>query len=287
MKTVIIPNLTRKNAFEITCAVMKQLQELQISFFISAELKSVFSDISDEHFVQDEKLIDLCDIVISVGGDGSMIHTAKLAAVKGKRILGVNAGHLAYLCGVDADELQMLKCLVTGEYETEERMLLRADLYENGAFVSGGICVNDLVVSRGMNNMSLADIEVRSSGHLIADYIADGVIVSTPTGSTAYSLAAGGPIAEPTLEGMLLTPICPHQLNLRPFIFRADTVLELSCGKRRENNVLVASYDGEPPITLTENSVLKVTKADIKAEFIKIKPINFVDVLNVKMAFNR
>ncbi len=287
MTVAVIPNLTRRNAFDITLNVCKELDLLQIDYLFSDSLRDIFKDVKNARFAAEEQLTDVCDFVISVGGDGSMIHAAKMAAVKGKRILGINAGHLAYLCGVDADELQMLRCLVTGEYEVEERMLLRADLYEGDELITSGICVNDLVVSRGMNNMSLVDIEVRLSGQLIADYIADGVIVSTPTGSTAYTLAAGGPIAEPTLDAMLLTPICPHQLNLRPFIFRPDSVLELSCGKRRETGVLVASYDGEPPVTLNENSVLKVTKADIKAEFIKIKPINFVDVLNVKMSLNR
>ncbi|MBR3955212.1 MAG: NAD(+)/NADH kinase [Clostridia bacterium] len=287
MTVAIIPNLTRQNAFDITLNVCKELDLLQIGYLFSDSLQNTFKDVKNAQFLPESELTATCDFVISVGGDGSMIHAAKMAAVKGKRILGINAGHLAYLCGVDADELQMLRCLVTGEYEVEERMLLRADLYENDELVISGICVNDLVVSRGMNNMSLVDIEVRLSGQLIADYIADGVIVSTPTGSTAYTLAAGGPIADPTLDAMLLTPVCPHQLNLRPFIFRPDSVLELSCGKRRETGTLVASYDGEPPVTLNANSVLKITKADIKAEFIKIKPINFVDVLNVKMSLNR
>ena len=287
MTVAIIPNLTRQNAYDITLNVCNELDELNISYLFSDELYEIFKHINKATFLPEELLIDSCDIVISIGGDGSMIHAAKMAAVKGKKILGINAGHLAYLCGVDAEELQMLRCLVTGEYETEERMLLRADLFEGNKLIASGICVNDLVVSRGMNNMSLVDIEVRLSGQLIADYIADGVIVSTPTGSTAYTLAAGGPIAEPTLEAMLLTPVCPHQLNLRPFIFRPDSVLELSCGKRRETGALVASYDGEAPITLGADSVIKVTKADIKAEFIKIKPINFVDVLNVKMSLNR
>ncbi len=287
MTVALIPNLTRQNAFEITLQVCRELDLLQIGYLFSDSLQNVFGDVKNACFLSEDAVIDSCDLVISVGGDGSMIHAAKMAAVKGKRILGINAGHLAYLCGVDADELQMLHCLLTGEYEIEERMLLRADLYENDVLVTSGICVNDLVVSRGMNNMNLVDIEVRLAGQLIADYIADGVIVSTPTGSTAYTLAAGGPIAEPTLDAMLLTPVCPHQLNLRPFIFRPDSVLELSCGKRRETSTLVASYDGESPVTLHENSVIKVTKADIKAEFIKIKPINFVDVLNVKMSLNR
>ncbi len=287
MTVAILPNLTRHNAYDITLNVCKELDSLNIDYQFADSLQDTFNSLQKARFLPEAELIEFCDLVISIGGDGSMIHAAKIAAIKGKRILGINAGYLAYLCGVNADELQMLRCLDSGEYEVEERMLLRADLYENNLLIKSGICMNDLVVSRGMNNMSLVDIEVHLSGQLIADYIADGVIVSTPTGSTAYSLAAGGPIADPTLDAMLLTPICPHQLNLRPFIFRPDSVLELSCGKRRETGTLVASYDGEAPIMLHEGSVLKVTKAEIKAEFIKIKPINFVDVLNVKMALNR
>ncbi len=286
MKTAIIPNLTRKNAIEITSAVCKELKELGISFMFADRFESVFCNVENAVFVSESELLDAVDLVISIGGDGSMIHAAKQAAVKGKKILGINAGHLAYLCGIDADELSMLSCLLTDQYETDERMLLNVELIEDGHRVFSGICVNDLVVSRGVN-LNLVDIAVHSDGHLIADYIADGVIVSTPTGSTAYTLAAGGPIADPTLDAMLLTPICPHQLNLRPFIFRADSVLELSCGDRRETKELYASLDGDTPFMLKKNAVLKVTKADIKVNFVKIKPTNFVDVLNVKMAMNR
>lgn len=286
MKTAIIPNLTRQNAKEITVAVCNELVRLGISFLFSDAFENDFCNIPNAVFVAEEELLDAVEVVVSIGGDGSMIHAAKQAAVKGKKILGVNAGHLAYLCGIDADELSMLSCLKDGKYETDERMLLNVELIENGISVFSGICVNDLVVSRGVN-LNLVDISVRSDGQLIADYIADGVIVSTPTGSTAYTLAAGGPIADPTLEAMVVTPICPHQLNLRPFIFRPDSVLEFSCGERRETKELYASLDGEPPFVLRKNAVLKVTKADIKATFIKIKPTNFVDVLNVKMAMNR
>ena len=286
MKAAIIPNLTRDNALQITKNVCKELQLLNVECLLSVSLQEMFYDTINAVFLNDDQLIDECDLLISIGGDGSMIHAAKQAAVKGKRILGINAGQLAYLCGVDADELQMLDRLVTGDYEVEERMLLRVDRYDDGKFISSGFCVNDLVVSRGQD-MNLVDIEVNCSGQRIADYIADGVIVATPTGSTAYNLAAGGPIAEPTLEAMLLTPICPHQLNLRPYIFHADSVLELKQGTRRGSGKLFASFDGEKPFPLEQDSVLKITKAAIKVDFIKIKRVNFVDVLNVKMAFNR
>ncbi len=286
MKAAIIPNLTRENALDITKRVCVELNNLNVVCLLSDSINDYFSDSDKVVFLSDEQMIDECDLVISIGGDGSMIHAAKQAAVKGKRILGINAGQLAYLCGVDAYELQLLDRLVTGEYEVEERMLLRVDRYDGGKFISTGFCVNDLVVSRGQN-MNLVDIEVNCSGQHIADYIADGVIVSTATGSTAYNLAAGGPIAEPTLEAMILTPICPHQLNLRPYIFHAESVLELCCGKRRESWPLFASFDGETPFSLEKDTILRVTKSAIKVDFIKIKRVNFVDVLNAKMAFNR
>ena len=286
MKAAIIPNLTRENAHRITRKVCEKLQTLQFEILLPETQQAEWQQLTDVHFVPDEQLIACCDLVISVGGDGSMIHAAKQAAVLGKRILGINAGQLAYLCAVDADELDMLDRLVTGEFETEERMLLCVEHFDDGHLVSTDYCVNDLVVSRGQD-MRLVDIEVRCGGKRIADYIADGVIVSAPTGSTAYNLAAGGPIADPTLEAILLTPICPHQLTLRPYIFHADSVLELCYGTRRDGGLLFASLDGDHSFVLNKNAVLRVSKATIKAEFIKLKPVNFIDVLNVKMAFNR
>lgn len=286
MKAAIIPNLTREYALETTRKVCEELLSLRVICLLSDNMLAYIPQTDGIEFTSEEQLFDACDLIISIGGDGSMIHAAKQAAVKGKRILGINAGQLAYLCGVNSDELQVLNRLVSGEYEIEERMLLRVDRYDDGKFISSGFCVNDLVVSRGQD-MNLVDIQVNCNGQRIADYIADGVIVATPTGSTAYNLAAGGPIADPTLEAMLLTPICPHQLNLRPYIFHADSILELKLGSRRESGVLFASFDGEKPFSLSADTILRVTRAAIKVDFIKIKGVNFVDVLNDKMAFNR
>lgn len=286
MKIAIIPNLTRVKAKSVTENICKELSRLDIKYCFSEHLKNELDNISGALFEKSSELIKNSDMVISVGGDGSMLRAAKLAAEENKNILGVNAGNLAYLCGLDSNELSLLKELKNGSYTVQNRMMLDVECIRNGITEFSDTCINDVVFARG-KSFGLIDLSVKANGKPIADYSADGAIFATPTGSTAYSMSAGGPIVEPTLDAILLTPICPHSLIFRPFIFSPSTEFEITPKNVKDDNEIYFSCDGRDEIKIKKSSVIKVKKSQIKASFISIKSDNFIDVLNQKLEFKK
>lgn len=285
MKAAIIPNLTRTRARDISLKLISALDRAGIGALMSERMRTAFPGVNCK-FVPEETLYASADIVMPVGGDGSVIRAGKRAAACGKRILGVNAGNLAYLCGLDPEDLDLLPKLAAGEYSIQRRLLLSAEFYRDGILTGTELCLNDIVFCRG-ETIGMVDISVQADEKPIADYIADGVIFSTPTGSTAYSMAAGGPIMEPTLDAVLLTSICPHSLAFRPYIFGADTVFTVRGRERTEGVDVRWSCDGERTVTLQENETVKIRRASVHAEFISLKTDNFIDILNRKTLRNK
>lgn len=282
MKAAIIPNLTRDKALEVTYAVCRELEKNSIEYCFSSEIKEFIPDFSDCVFEEADSFIENADIVISVGGDGSMLRAAKLAANAGKNVLGINAGRLAYLCGLDADEIHLLSYLKSRKYTIQRRMMLSAKVFKNDELIYSAQCLNDAVFTRG-KSLRLIDLSVKTGGRDIADYLADGAIFATPTGSTAYSMSAGGAIVEPTIDAILLTPICPHSLAVRPFVFSGTSKFEISAKSNEDRNDVFLSCDGGEPVRITADCSVSIEKADITASFIAIKTDNFIDVLNKKL----
>lgn len=283
MKIAVIPNLTRHKAREVTLALCKELEKENIGYCFSDALKNELKEISGNHFENANDYIKNSDMVISVGGDGSMLRAAKLAASENKNVLGINAGRLAYLCGLDADELYLLSCLNEGRYTVQRRMMLDVTVEKNGEAIYSGACLNDAVFSRGAG-LRLIDLSVKTGGRDIADYLADGAIFATPTGSTAYSMSAGGSIIEPTLEAILLTPICPHSIAVRPYIFSGNAEFEVAIKPvDGETDSIFLFLDGSESVKIDKDCVVLIKKSDIPANFVSIKTDNFIDVLNKKL----
>lgn len=279
MKIALLPNLTRKNALKVSLEVCKKLDELNAYYMVKLEDRKLFEKTKAEFLSQDE-MISECDVIITVGGDGTIIHAAKA----GKPILGINAGRIAFMAGLESAELDMLKNLIDGNYENDRRMMLKADVCDSdGNVVKTCFCVNDVVVARGIQ-IKMEDISVEHNGRLINNYTADGVIISTPTGSTAYSLSAGGPVVDPQIESILLTPICTHSLFSRALIFKPDSVFRLYSPTSAE---LSLSCDGEDTVTVPGDHYVLVTKAEIYGDFIRIKNETFLEILNSKLAQRR
>lgn len=284
MKIAVKPNLTRENAYFVTLNVYKELKNLNAQIVFSNEFENELKQLEVE-FLDDEALYRECDIMIAIGGDGTIIHSAHKCAEYGKQILGINAGRLAFMAGLEEQELHLLKNIINGEYETDVRMMLRCDLYENNILVSTNYCLNDAVIARGIS-IKMCDISVKCDGRLVNDYYADGIIVSTPTGSTAYSLSAGGPVIEPTIESIAITPICTHSLFSRSLIFKPVSTIEITV-KNTDIGDPTLSCDGCKAIRLTENSRIVIKKAEFSAHFIRIKSDTFIDVLSQKLAQRR
>ena len=282
MKITLIPNLTRTESFEVTSGICSRLKELGAEYFFFPEYKKDFG-FTDAKFLSPDEALTGCDAVIAVGGDGSIIHAAKLAILKHKPILGINAGRLAFMAGLESNELGLLSRLIDGDYTVDKRLLLKTSVIKDDKVIFSDYCVNDCLVTNE-EKQRMSAIDVALNGKVFNSYLCDGVLVSTPTGSTAYSLSAGGPVVDPELESILLTPLCPHSLFDRSLIFRPDAVLTVTSA---ENSNLCISNDGSQPIVIEPGCRAEISRAEFTANFIRIKSDNFIDILYTKLAQRR
>lgn len=236
-------------------------------------------------FVSTDKLYEESDIIIAFGGDGTIMDCARRAAPCGIPVLGINLGHLGYMTELEMSELESLSKIVDGEFEIDERSMITVEVFNSkGTKKMSSYALNDAVISNG-SVARIIDLELREGGTMITAYRADGLIVSTPTGSTAYSMSAGGAIADPRVKCLCVTPICPHSLAARPLIFPDTAVIEVKNICVREKS-LHLTLDGKSNFELYRDDVVRITKSELKAKLIRIKERSFYDKLRQKMKNN-
>lgn len=278
MNIAILPNLTRETARDTTRQICAQLTRFGACALLDEAIRTEFAE-TNARFLPQNEMLDACDLVIAVGGDGSIIYASHKAIAANKPVLGINAGRLAFLAGLEQHELPLLRRLLTGEYKTERRMLLQAQILGGGAVLHEALCINDAIFSR-MGAAKLTGVQVLVDGRETCNYLGDGVIVATPTGSTAYSLSAGGPIVDPSLESLMLTPICPHSLSGRSLLFAPQTELTL---RPTTDTPLGLTCDGGDPLPVPKNAEVRIRRAETSAYFIRIKTDSFIDIYHTKM----
>lgn len=232
-----------------------------------------------------EELLRGADALVALGGDGTILHAAKEAVGTGIPVLGVNIGHLGFMAGLEADELDSLGRLLRRDYAIDDRMMLRVEVRQNAGGRQGTrvfSALNDAVVSKGALSR-IIDISLTCNGQPSGKYRADGIIVSTPTGSTAYSLSAGGPVVDPVLESIEVTPICPHSLTARSLLFSPRTVIGLIPERLEEREVFL-TVDGQESVRLESPVEIRILRAEEKAHFIRFKNDSFYETLYTKFA---
>ncbi len=281
MKFYIIPNMTRENAFSVTARYLKEINNLKCKAVMSSNYNEAFKEFDFVSFSECGDDIASADVIISVGGDGSFINAAKIATEYHKPVLCVNAGKLAFLACLEGDEEKLLKSVTDGKYITEKRMMLDVSIVDNeGKILYHSSCVNDAVVSRS-GSIRIMKISAFCNGAPLIEYMADGAIVSTPTGSTAYSLSAGGPIVDPCVESLLLTPVCSHSVFSRSVVLGGSSVLELMHDNSGE---AILSCDGQSAVCVPFDAKVIIKRSEKFVEFIKIKNDTFIDILNKKIS---
>ena len=232
-----------------------------------------------------DSFVAKCDAVISVGGDGTFLSAVHLVKFTGTPVLGVNLGGLGFLAEVEPDQLeQSLDRLGNGNYQRESRRILRADIFRNKEIVASFHALNDVFINR-MHRPKLTSISAWYGTEYITDFKADGVIVATPSGSTAYSLAAGGPIVEPSLAAYILTPICPHSLTERPVILSAGRNLRLVINEK--NPDLLLSADGLDSFSLQSNDEVHICFEDHAVSVIQIEEHSYFRSLRRKLSWGQ
>lgn len=278
MKIAVVPNPAKREAMNCVKEVTALLKEHGCQVLLE-------SGLFGEHGFfcgSAGKELSSCDVLIAIGGDGTIIHTAKLAASLDKPVLGINAGTLGFTAGLERDELFLLPKLLDGNYREERRLMVSVQVLSKGELHSF-LALNDAVVSgesAKITNYSMALGEGRAYRCR-----ADGFIVATPTGSTAYSLSAGGPVIQPDTSCLVYTPICPHSLFNRSVVFAGDTRLTVTIPENTARVFL--TVDGEEPLPLHTGNRLIFSRSERTARFLMLGRKNFYDRLNEKIIETR
>lgn len=278
MKIFIYPNLEKLHSKECTIETARRLCELGCDIIIcdnidNADLGCCSISKSIEDAVRE------CDIVITIGGDGTILNIAALAARYSKKLLGINCGRLGFMASLERSELGALANLVCGSYKTESRMMLDAVINRSDGSRESVTVLNDIVITHGFN-YNINDFTVIADGVRVSSLRADGLIFSTPTGASAYSLSAGGPLIEPSMDCIEFTQICPHSLSARTMIFSPDKLLEV---KYKAEGMVGISADGSDPIPVTESDRIFIRKSSLRLDLIDIFGNNYFKSIGSKL----
>lgn len=222
------------------------------------------------------------DLIISVGGDGSMLYAAHEALEKSIPILGINTGHVGYMTELSPEEIPLAAKVIRGDYRIDERMMLSAEIILDGkVYYQAKPSLNDIVISKAAASV-VAPIEIYCHGMEAGRYDADGVIFATPTGSTAYSLSAGGPLIDPLLDSVCVTPICPHSVIARPAVYSPDSVFVCRAGEWR-HGALEFIADGNETVPIPLGAEVIIRKSEKRTRFVRIRENGFTGVFRSKM----
>ena len=287
MKNVILtPNPYRDKNFQTVRQAAEVLKScgIQPKICLPFDVDRSFELPKDLRFSKLERELPNADLVICFGGDGTILHMAKAATRRGIPILGVNIGTMGFMAELESSELDKLALLAKGEYTLESRMMLDVVVQRDRDIIFHDICLNDVVVTKGAV-ARIVHLEVKCDGVPVMECGGDGVIVSTPTGSTAYSFSAGGPIVEPAAKNIIVTPICAHDVGSRCIVTSDKRVINVSIVKNARRNAFL-SVDGGRAQRLNMGDLVTVKKSNLETKLLRLKDRSFFDVVNAKFKIN-
>ncbi len=261
-----------------------------VEWFRTKNIKVYVEGFSDKHLNQKglhyevEEFLSTVDLVLSLGGDGTLLRTARIATLKDLPILGINLGGLGFLTQVRIEELeQYLVKLYQGKYGLQKRMMLDCVIKRKEKKIKKFIALNDVVIGKGAYARIISLATYVHSDYVIT-YSADGLVISTSTGSTAYSLSAGGPIVHPSIDSIILTPICPHTLSARPLIIGKND--EVKVILETEEEEVMVTVDGQEGFIIEAQDEVWIKKSSHQAKLITFKESNFYTVLREKLRWS-
>lgn len=275
MRIYLMPNFTKPRTKELLQELCCRMKALGIDAACSEEDWQIMVSAGIGP-VEPDPDAARCDLILSIGGDGTIIHSAWRAALAGKPVVGVNLGRLGFLAQIEPEELErFLLRLREGDYQREKRFAIQAGLPRAEDCLP--FALNDIVFSKAPDQ-NLADFEIFCNGRPIDHYGADGVIFSTSTGSTAYALSAGGPVMDPALDAILMVPICPHSIAIRPMVFSGEKTISL-----RSQKTLQAVADGARRTTVPPGVTAVIGRSPLEPEFISFGEHEFFEILAAKI----
>lgn len=283
MKAVMTPNPYRDKNFKYAIQAQQILRSSGVetrlclpfgvdkSFELPQEL--TFHNLNEE--------LRTADLLICFGGDGTILHSSKAATYHGIPVLGVNIGTMGFMAELEAGELELLRRLASGDYQIERRMMLSVEVFHEGQSIYSDTALNDVALTKGAV-ARVIQLEVLCDGVRAYSFSGDGVLVCTPTGSTAYSMSAGGPIVEPSAHNIIVTPICAHTASARPFVTARDREITVRVGKTGRKNAFL-SADGGRAVRISLGDTIRIRRARQETRLVKLKKTSFFEIINSKL----
>ena len=283
MKNVILtPNPYRDKNFQTVRGAMQILKDAGINprLCLPFEVDRSYDLPKDLHFNRLDRELPNADMVICFGGAGTILHMAKAATRKGIPILGANIGTMGFMAELESTELDKLARIARGDYTLDSRMMLDVTVQRDRDIIFHDICLNDAVVTKGAV-ARIVHLAVKCDGIQAMECGGDGVIISTPTGSTAYSYSAGGPIVEPEAENIIITPICAHEMGSRSIVASDKRVVTVEMVQNARRNAYL-SVDGGRAVRLNMGDIATIKKSHLTTKLVRLKDRSFYDVVNAK-----
>lgn len=283
MKTVILtPNPYRDKNFQTVRNALQVLKNagIQSKLCLPFEVDRSYELPKDLRFFRLDRELPNAEMVICFGGDGTILYMAKAATRRGIPILGVNIGTMGFMAELESTELDKLASLAKGEYTLDSRMMLDVTVQRDRDILFHDVCLNDVVVTKG-TVARIVHLQVKCDGALALESGGDGIIVSTPTGSTAYNFSAGGPIVEPEARNMIITPICPHEMDSRCIIASDKRTITVEMVRNARRNAYL-SVDGGKAFRLNMGDVAVIKRAQMETKLVRLKERSFYDVVSAK-----
>ena len=279
MKVAVLPNLDKRGSAEVVEKLGVILKNEGIDAYLPENICA-----GGFNHLPEEQLYKIADLIITIGGDGTIIRYAKRAALDNKPVLGINAGRMGYLANIEQNELGLLSKLKTGAYFVEKRMMLSVSVYENGKRINEYNALNDAVITSGFI-ARIIDISV-AVGRDTINYRADGLILSTPTGSTAYSMSAGGPIIDPLTQNMCITPICSHSLSAKPILLGTENTIKVKAYSKKRADIYL-TVDGRKVCGIKPHTEIYIQKSKQFAKLVRLNDRSFYKTLSNKFRDGR
>lgn len=277
----IIVNVEKDQDFHITNQIKKYLKKHNKIYYLA--VNEISANYREQGFISPSELPQDIQCAIILGGDGTMILAANELVHRNIPIIGVNLGTLGFLTEIEKENIyDTLDALIADKYQIEARMMIEGTLYNRTGSGYTGLALNDIVINR-RDSSGLITTKILINGEHVNTYTGDGVIVSTPTGSTGYNLSAGGPTAMPNSKIMIITPICPHTFNNRSMVVTSQDRIEIEiCDQKRKNEV-VATFDGKERIELAAGDKIEIYKSIRETQLVRVKKSSFFDLLRTKI----
>jgi NAD+ kinase len=279
-KVGIVANIAKEKSPEYTAVLREWMLKRGLEVYLDEEIAAKIGCLPG---VEKGKLWTLVDLIVVLGGDGTILRTARLVRDRNVPIVGINLGVFGYLTEVNLDEMySALELILAGDFQIEKRMMLDVEIQGGGEPFREGTVLNDVVINRG-NLSRIVEFETTVDGRYMTTFKADGLIIATPTGSTAYSLAAGGPIVFPELNSILINPICPHTLTNRPVILPGSAVIGVTFCTLEQGATV--TLDGQVSFTVKYGDSVTIRKSRYITTLVSSPHRDYLEILRTKLGW--